>query len=260
MRKRQKQPYFPRTGIRFENATICTEKMWPPGLKKPLNYGFHLILEGEYRCASDEFGSAALRPGDLLANYAGREFTLSGQQYKYMMLDFNGPQSGNFLAACGFSPKKRILKNCPPHARTLMQEIMKTLPSKHTDNPFFFYSRLFRLGEEFWNVMLKRPGKREQNYPQVIRQILEEHEYRLTSLNEMAARLNISPDTLRKACLRDLGITAVDHVTGLRMARAKRLLEETSHKLSCIAHLCGYHDEKYFMTAFKKRVFRQICG
>jgi AraC-like DNA-binding protein len=76
----------------------------------------------------------------------------------------------------------------------------------------------------------------------------------------MAARLNISPDTLRKACLRDLGITAVDHVTGLRMARAKRLLEETSHKLSCIAHLCGYHDEKYFMTAFKKRVFRQICG
>ncbi len=253
MRKRQKQPYLSHTGIYFVNATICTEKMWAPGLKKPRNYSFHLILEGEYRVDSDECGPVVLRPGDLLANYAGREFTLSGKHYKYMMLDFNGPQSENFLAACGFSPKKRILKNCPQHARTLMHEIMKTLPAQHTDNPFFFYARLFRLGEELWNVLLKRSGKRRQNYPHLIRQILEEHEYRLTDLNQMAALLNISPDTLRKACQRDLGVTAVDYVTDLRMARAKKLLKETSHKLSYIAHLCGYHDEKYFMTAFKKQ-------
>jgi AraC-like DNA-binding protein len=253
MRKRQKQPYFSHAGIEFLNATICTETMWRPGLKKPLNYSFHLILDGEYRCNSEEFGNHVLHPGDLLANYVGREFTLSGPHYKYMMLDFNGPQSENFLAACGFSPKTRVLKNCPPHARTLMHEIMKTLPARHTDNPFFFYARLFQLGEEFWNVMLKSSGKRKQDYPKVIRQILEEHEYRLTNLNEMAALLNISPDTLRKACQRELGITAADYVTGLRMNRAKKLLKETSHKLSYIAHLCGYHDEKYFMTAFKKQ-------
>ncbi|MFD1903899.1 helix-turn-helix domain-containing protein [Paenibacillus rhizoplanae] len=43
-----------------------------------------------------------------------------------------------------------------------------------------------------------------------------------------------------------------DYLTGLRVEKAKALLQNTNLRLSQIAELVGYEDEKYFSRVFKK--------
>ncbi|MFD2880943.1 helix-turn-helix transcriptional regulator [Paenibacillus rhizoplanae] len=44
-----------------------------------------------------------------------------------------------------------------------------------------------------------------------------------------------------------------DYLTGLRVEKAKALLQNTNLRLSQIAELVGYEDEKYFSRVFKNR-------
>ena len=62
----------------------------------------------------------------------------------------------------------------------------------------------------------------------------------------------MSAEHLRRLCVRELGRTPMEHVTYIRMQRAKELLEAGDAKLEAIAPEVGYHSATVFSRAFAR--------
>ncbi|MCB1225109.1 MAG: helix-turn-helix transcriptional regulator, partial [Verrucomicrobiales bacterium] len=60
------------------------------------------------------------------------------------------------------------------------------------------------------------------------------------TLEELAAICHCSPEHLRRLCQRELGRSPMQHLTCLRMEKARTLLESTDDKLEVVAESVGY--------------------
>lgn len=74
------------------------------------------------------------------------------------------------------------------------------------------------------------------------------------SLASLARRVNLSPEQLRRLCLRELGRSPMQHLTSMRIQRAQELLERTTDKLEVIAPEVGYTSALVFSRAFRRWV------
>lgn len=83
------------------------------------------------------------------------------------------------------------------------------------------------------------------------------HEFYNTgiTLDEIASRLNITPEYLGTQFHKETGVTFSTYIKNYRIAKAKELLLGTSMKLYEIADRVGYSDPKYF-----SKVFRDTTG
>ena len=84
------------------------------------------------------------------------------------------------------------------------------------------------------------------------------------SLEEIADKLDITPEYLSTLFNREVGINFSGFLRDFRLSHAKRLLKGTDKKVYEIAQEVGYPDSKYFNRVFKENVgvspreFRQI--
>jgi two-component system response regulator YesN len=72
------------------------------------------------------------------------------------------------------------------------------------------------------------------------------------AMDQIAARLFISPNYLRSLFKQQVGESFVEYVTRMRMERARALLDDATLKIYDIAALVGYVDQHYFSICFKK--------
>ena len=75
------------------------------------------------------------------------------------------------------------------------------------------------------------------------------------TLDEIAARLNITPEYLGTQFHKETGRTFSSYIKNYRISKAKELLVGTGLKLYEIAERVGYSDPKYF-----SKVFRDVTG
>ena len=68
----------------------------------------------------------------------------------------------------------------------------------------------------------------------------------------IAKRLNISPDYLRHVFKEQFGFTLKSCIGSLRIKRADELLTLSNMPYKMIADQCGYSNERYFCTAYKR--------
>ncbi len=80
------------------------------------------------------------------------------------------------------------------------------------------------------------------------------HEFYQTgiTLEEIAGKLNLTPEYLGTKFHQELGVTFGAYMKNYRMNKAKELLIGTSLKLYQIAEKTGYSDPKYFSRVFKE--------
>lgn len=83
------------------------------------------------------------------------------------------------------------------------------------------------------------------------------HEYYQSgiTLEEIAGKLNITPEYLGSQFHKEMGVTFSTYIKNYRIGKAKELLLGTTLKLYEIAEKVGYADAKYF-----SRVFRETTG
>lgn len=72
------------------------------------------------------------------------------------------------------------------------------------------------------------------------------------SLNSVAAHVNITPSHFSSIFSQEEGRTFIEHLTALRMNKAKELLMCSSMRSSEIGYMVGYKDPHYFSYLFKK--------
>lgn len=102
-------------------------------------------------------------------------------------------------------------------------------------------------------VCTQNAGAGEQNLV-IMRAKSMIHEFYSTGINldEIAHKLNITPEYLSTQFHKETGETFSAYIRNYRMAKAKELLIGTQLKLHQIAAQVGYADPKYFGQVFKK--------
>lgn len=76
--------------------------------------------------------------------------------------------------------------------------------------------------------------------------------HRDISLSSLADRLYIHPNYLSKLFRQELGESYMEYVTGLKMEKARQLLEDGAGKVYEIAESLSYKDVSHFIKVFKK--------
>ena len=74
------------------------------------------------------------------------------------------------------------------------------------------------------------------------------------TLEKLARIVHMSPEHLRRLCHRELGRSPMQHLTYMRMQRARSLLETTEDKLEVVAGNVGYANAFIFSRVFKRWV------
>ena len=72
------------------------------------------------------------------------------------------------------------------------------------------------------------------------------------SLDDISGKYDISPFYFSKVFKTQTGVTFTDYLTGVRVARARELLEGTNKSMKEICSEVGYSDPNYFSRIFKK--------
>lgn len=81
--------------------------------------------------------------------------------------------------------------------------------------------------------------------------IEENYSYNLT-LEDIANELHISKSHLSYLFIKNTGMKITQFINRIRINEAKKLLEDSNYSLSYISNICGFNNQNYFSTLFKK--------
>lgn len=108
-----------------------------------------------------------------------------------------------------------------------------------------------------------------QNAHPLIRKVIKivDQEYKTEfNLEELARRVNVTPEYLSSLFVKELGVKFTTYYTQKRIESAKDMLKSGNYKVYEVAHEHGYEDVKYFCKVFKKyvgispREYQQMAG
>lgn len=108
------------------------------------------------------------------------------------------------------------------------------------------YHRLIRLMEQI------RPTKAANLFAAAIHYIQEHYTDPDLSAEQVSSGVFVDPSYLRRVFRKESGFSIVDHITHIRMKKAKEHMLEGNRKLYEIAESVGYSDPNYFSKSFKK--------
>lgn len=114
---------------------------------------------------------------------------------------------------------------------------------------------ILRSLNDLLDVCLRRESGRERNTADKIGYALDyirEHFNENIVINDLAARLDMSPGYFSSTFKREVHQSTMQYITALRIERAREYLENTDQSVAMIAKSVGYEDSQYFFRVFKK--------
>ncbi|MBD2862364.1 helix-turn-helix transcriptional regulator [Paenibacillus oceani] len=84
--------------------------------------------------------------------------------------------------------------------------------------------------------------------------LIQKHAFQTIDLKQIAAMLGLSPARFTQKFKADFGITPIQHLTSIRLEKAKRLLLETTLTLEQISESIGYQNGYYLNRIFRKHM------
>lgn len=103
------------------------------------------------------------------------------------------------------------------------------------------------------NVLSKRTEK-SNSIIENAKEYMKQYYYKDISLDDVSRVVNISPYYFSKIFKEDTGENFIEYLTGIRIEKAKELLETTEYSMKEICSMVGYSDPNYFSRSFKKNV------
>ena len=107
------------------------------------------------------------------------------------------------------------------------------------------------------SIEIRRTDENSRQYEnrifnQVFAELNENYEQDI-DLQELAGKYRVSARYLRRLFEQQLGCSAIEYLTALRLEKAKRLLAESDLSVSRISLEVGYNSVQYFGKLFKKK-------
>lgn len=85
-------------------------------------------------------------------------------------------------------------------------------------------------------------------------QYIETHYYERITLEQLAAMVYLSPPYLSRVFRQETGATFHNYLTGVRISKAKTLLQHDDLRVTDIAAAVGFDDQSYFTKVFRRMV------
>ena len=155
-------------------------------------------------------------------------------------------------------------KVCPCYKLTYCEEIGEALKQlyRYYEENDAYAEELFSL--EFRKLLLlllryrdETEKKKQYRYSELVENVihvLDEDYLQEISLEELARKQYVSSSYLRRVFVREVGFSAMEYITVLRMERAKRLLKDSEKTISEVAASTGYSNLQHFSSQFKKKI------
>lgn len=104
-----------------------------------------------------------------------------------------------------------------------------------------------------WEVT--SPNRKESHRSIIKKSMLYmEQECQYASLQSVAQKVYMTPTYLSLLFKNNTGKTFIEHLTDIRIDKAKDMLRSTHYKNYEVAEKVGYHDSRYFSQIFKRKV------
>lgn len=103
------------------------------------------------------------------------------------------------------------------------------------------------------NVLSKRAEK-SGSIIETAKEYIDHNYHKDISLDEVSRVVNISPYYFSKIFKEETDENFIEYVTGVRIRKAKELLDTTELSMKEICSMVGYSDPNYFSRSFKKNV------
>lgn len=116
-------------------------------------------------------------------------------------------------------------------------------------------SMLFSLSDEQHGNSLQKDNEEMTDTSitaEVIERYLDEHYKEKISLKTLSDEFGLNQDYLGKIFKRDTGTSVNSYLSKKRVEEACRLMDNTRLNISEIADACGFSDQTYFSTIFRK--------
>jgi len=172
-----------------------------------------------------------------------------------------GVSSVHFDVEPGFEPPDEVhLMRDPGYGGAVLDRIIELHDS---DGDAIAMPLLTGLGRDIISGRCTRSpdrGGTRQHHEQVAHAVaaeLREHETQDADPPDIASiahRHGYSPDHLTRVFRDVLGTTLRDYIIDHRLARARRLLDESAMSVAQIADVLGYHSPGHFCRQFKQRL------
>ncbi len=197
-----------------------------------------------------------LRSGDCVVIEPGfqHNFIVSGTQpCQIMQFEFRLPDGARPVQ----NPQRLKLSHCAD-----VLDSLRHLYTYHKQGGSSYCQKLFALEAEKLFVLLSmhletaQTAQQPCGAPQLkeIMAYLDAHYDEPFNLESLAARHHITSRYMRKLFIQQMGFSATEYITTLRMEKAKDLLKNTTATISDIALQVGYSSLPYFSSMFKKRI------
>lgn len=103
------------------------------------------------------------------------------------------------------------------------------------------------------NILSKRAEK-SNSIIKMAKEYIQKNFGKDISLDDVSRVVNVSPYYFSKIFKDDTGENFIEYLTGVRIDKAKELLETTEYSMKEICSMVGYSDPNYFSRSFKKNV------
>jgi AraC-like DNA-binding protein len=200
-----------------------------------------------------------LIPGDMFCIWAGRNIEYWGDPedtWNFYWLHLCGDKTKTLLEGWGFSENRLVFRPKEPDAaRRLFTQIHDSYYDMREEDSYRIIAWLYELGAVCQGGGI--PGKTDKpdETHDLAREVLNMIKNTVRpdiSVSQAAEAFGVSRSTLFRA-FKDAGLKSpVTEMQAIRIEKAKQILSSSNLKISDTAGICGFHDEKYFMNAFKK--------
>ena len=231
----------------------------PPGWHTTVNtydhYIIHYVLNGNGTYSSPS-NCSSVKQGDLFLIKPFESIHYQADflyPWTYYWVGFNGTDASHILKLCGFSDTNLIISH---QQDSLLEEIFRKVayPRRTSiSREYELLGNLYQLFSYLIHTHDPQPiSKSEQYLNTAVNYIQEKYLYSDLSVNDIAGFVGIDRTYLYRLFHKHFQLSVQDFILKIRLKKAANLLKYSDLSIELIAFYCGFGNQSYFSTVFKK--------
>lgn len=231
------------------------EPGWYTRLRVYDHYLIHYILDGKGTYYTP-YGTFPVKKGDLFLIRPDEAIYYIADMdtpWTYYWFGFNGNEAFNIVKLCGFTETSPVIYYGED---TKIKELLHKLAYPECSDISREYELLGYLYSVFSLLIHNRPHPNITNAEQYLSKAMEyiqqRYIYSDLKVNDIANFVGIDRTYLYRIFNDFLHISVQDFIQQYRLEKAKGLLKFSNTPINVISYECGFENQSYFSTVFKK--------
>ena len=196
-----------------------------------------------------------LKAGNLLLippNIYQKYYVVAGKAYMDYWLHFSGESAPALIEMIGLSPLEPATLENSFHFTNAVTSLALQM---HLRQQGYEIKCLSLFYDIFYTLFTELVANRQSPHYFRIKAAIEyiyHHYDEFPSIKKLADECSLSVSRFHYLFKAEIGKTAVQYITDMKIEKASQLLMQTDYTVSEIAHILGYEDALYFSKVFKR--------